>query len=340
MVSLPKSYKSAVFNKPNTSLELIDVDRQRPGPGHVLVKVLACGICHSDAMVKAGMLPIQYPRVPGHEIIGTVVEVGEGVSSFAIGDRVDGGWHGGHDGTCRQCQKGQFQICENAVANGITTDGGYAEYVLLRSEAVVRVPMDADPAEYAPLLCAGVTVFNAMRKQNIPSGELVAVQGLGGLGHLAVQYANKMGFKVVAVSSGDQKREFAKTLGAHEYIDAPKEDICAKLMEMGGAAMIVATAPNPVAISPSTGGLQPRGHLLVLAAAGKVEIDTVHLLMKGASVSSYPSGHALDAEETISFTRLHNVGCMVERFPLKDVQKAWEHALSPNVRFRSVLVME
>lgn len=231
-------------------------------------------------------------------------------------------------------------MCDNAVSNGVSRDGGYAEYAFLRSEAVVRVPLDVDPAEYAPLLCAGVTVFNSMRKLNIPSGEVVAVQGLGGLGHLAIQYANKMGFKVIALSSGDQKKEFARQLGAHGYIDVSKEDPCAKLMELGGAAMIVATAPNPQAISPLVGGLQAGGHLLVLAPVGNIEVDTVALLMKGASVSSYPSGHALDAEETISFTQLHGVRCMVEKFPLADAQKAWDHTLSGNVRFRSVLVME
>lgn len=246
----------------------------------------------------------------------------------------------GHDAECRQCQRGQFQMCANAVSNGVSRDGGYAEYALLRSEAAVRVPLDVDPAEYAPLLCAGVTVFNSMRRLNIPSGELVAVQGLGGLGHLAIQYANKMGFKVIALSSGSDKEEFARTLGAHDYINTSKEDPAAKLTQMGGAAMIVSTAPNPNAISPLVGGLQAGGHLLVLAPVGNIEIDTVALLMKGASVSSYPAGHALDAEETISFTRLHGIRCMVKKFPLAEVQKAWDDTLSGNARFRNVLVME
>ncbi|KAL3417888.1 alcohol dehydrogenase GroES-like domain-containing protein [Phlyctema vagabunda] len=340
MPSLPKTYKAAIFEQPNSSLKVIDVELKHPGPGQVLVKVLTCGVCHSDAMVQNGALGSQFPRVPGHEIIGDIVELGEGVSNWVIGDRVGGGWHGGHDGTCKQCRRGLYQMCSNGTVNGVYIDGGYAEYVLLRTEAVVRVPKDADPAEYAPLLCAGLTVFNSMRRLNIGAGELVAIQGLGGLGHLAVQYANKMGFKVVALSNGSSKAEFAKKLGAHEYIDTSKEDGPAKLAALGGAAMIVSTAPNPAVIPPLLNGLQAGGHLLLLAPVGPVEIDTVTLLQKAASVSSFPCGHAWDAEDTIEFTKLHEIKCLIEKFPLADAQKAFEHTLGGHVRFRSVLVME
>jgi D-arabinose 1-dehydrogenase-like Zn-dependent alcohol dehydrogenase len=230
-------------------------------------------------------------------------------------------------------------MCQNGAVNGVSKDGGYAEYVLLRTEAVVKVPTDVDPVEYAPILCAGITVFNSIRKLHITSGSVVAVQGLGGLGHLAVQYANKMGHRVVALSSGDKKRDFASKLGAHGYIDTSKDDAVQKLMELGGAALIVCTAPNPKAISPLTGGLGVGGKLLVLAPCGPIEVNSADLIMKAAGVVGFPSGHALDSEEAIEFTKLHGIRCMVEKFPLQDVQKAYDHMLSGDVRFRSVLVM-
>jgi len=211
---------------------------------------------------------------------------------------------------------------------------------LLRTEAVVRVPTSVDPVEYAPILCAGITVFNSIRKAQIPPGEIVAVQGLGGLGHLAVQYANKMGYKVVALSTSDKKRDFAMKLGAHEYIDTSKEDASKKLMSMGGAALIVCTAPDAKSMSPLTGGLDCGGKLLCLAPCGDLAINSVHLIMKAASVCGFPSGHALDCEEAIAFTQLHGIKCMVERFKLEDAQKAFDRMLSGEVRFRSVITME
>jgi D-arabinose 1-dehydrogenase-like Zn-dependent alcohol dehydrogenase len=340
MTALPKTYKAAVFETANAPLTIKEVKLKKPEAGQVLVKVLATGVCHSDAGSQAGVLGNSFPTVPGHEIIGNVVAVGDSKGKWKVGDRVGGAWHGGHDNICKQCQRGQFQMCQNEAINGVTQDGGYAEYVLLRTEAVVRVPTDVDPVEYAPILCAGITVFNSIRKLNITMGELVAVQGLGGLGHLAVQYANKMGYKVVALSSGDKKRDFAYKLGAHEYIDTSKVDASKKLMEMGGAALIVCTAPNPEAIGPLTAGLQAGGRLLVLAPCGNIEVNTSHLILKAISVCGFPAGHALDCEEAIDFTKLHNVKCMVEKFPLKDAQKAFDHMLSGNARFRSVLVIE
>jgi D-arabinose 1-dehydrogenase-like Zn-dependent alcohol dehydrogenase len=231
-------------------------------------------------------------------------------------------------------------MCKNAAINGVTRDGGYGEYATLRSEATVRIPKEVDPVEYAPILCAGVTVFNAIRRLKITPGELVVIQGLGGLGHLAVQYANKMGYRVAVLSSSDKKRDFAKQLGAHEYIDSSKEDTVEQLNKLGGAALIVCTAPSSKLIAPLTGGIAPGGHLLILAPSGPVEINSVDLIMKGISVSGWPAGHALDSEEAIAFTQLHNIKCMVEKFPLKDAQKALEHMLSNKVRFRSVLVVE
>lgn len=340
MEALPKTYKAAVFQKANDPLTIVDVELKMPKPGEVLVKVLAVGVCHSDSMVQDGILGNSFPIAPGHEIIGNVVAIGDGEHKWKIGDRVGGPWHGGHDHTCKSCQRGMFQMCENEAVNGVTRDGGYAEYVLLRTEAVVRVPNDVDPVEYAPILCAGITVFNSIRKQNITLGELVAVQGLGGLGHLAVQYANKLGYTVVAMSSGDSKRDFASQLGAHHYIDTSKGDVNSQLQKLGGAALIVATAPNPNSIGPLTGGLQAGGHLLVLSPCGMIEVSTYDLIQRAISVAGYPSGHALDSEEAIAFTKLHDIKCLVEPFPLKDAQKAFEHMMSGKVRFRSVLVMD
>jgi D-arabinose 1-dehydrogenase-like Zn-dependent alcohol dehydrogenase len=305
-----------------------------------LYQAIANSLVDSDAMVQAGQFGNSFPIVPGHEVIGNVVAVGEGEKRWKVSDRVGGPWHGGHDNTCKQCQRGQMQMCQNGAVNGVSRDGGYAEYVLLRTEAVVNVPKDVDPVEYAPILCAGIAVFNSIRKLKITPGDIVAVQGLGGLGHLAVQYANKMGYKVVALSSGDKKRDFAKKLGAHEYINTSKDDPAKKLMELGGASLIVCTAPNPKAISPLTGGLEPGGKLLILAPCGPVEINSADLVVKAAAVHGFPSGHALDSEEAIAFTKLHGIRCMIEKFPLKDVQKAFDHMMSGEVRFRSVLVME
>jgi len=340
MTSLPNSYKAAFVEKASNPFVLKDVPITPPIAGEVLVKVLASGVCGSDHGVYNGAFGNSFPLIPGHEVIGNVVAVGEGENRWKVGDRVGGGWHGGHDSVCKQCKRGQFQMCQNEAINGVTRNGGYAEYVSLRTEAVVKVPKDVDPVEYAPILCAGVTVFNSIRKLNITAGELVAVQGLGGLGHLAVQYANKMGYKVVALSSGDKKRDFAHKLGAHEYINTSKDDASKRLQELGGAALIVATAPNSKAISPLTAGLQAGGRLLVLAPCGPIEVNSVDLIMKGVGIVGYPSGHSLDSEEAIAFTQLHGIRCMVEKFPLKDVQKAFDHMLSGEVRFRSVLVME
>ncbi|KAL6413149.1 alcohol dehydrogenase [Ilyonectria robusta] len=340
MSSLPKTYKAVVLQAANTPMTLVDVELKHPTKGEVLVKVLACGVCFSDVATASGHMGDVFPRVPGHEIVGDVVEVGEGVTRFKGGERVGGPWHGGHDGECRQCQRGQFQMCENAAINGVNRDGGFAEYVLLRAEAVVRVPKEIDPADAAPLLCAGVTVFNGIRKLGIEQGALVAVQGLGGLGHLAVQYANTMGYEVAVLSSGDEKSAFAKQLGAHHYINTKTSDASAELMKLGGASIIVQTAPNPKVMSPLVAGLAPGGKLLSLAPVGSVPIDTVALVMKGASIQGWPSGHALDSEEAIRFAMVHNVKCMIEKYPFAKVQDAVDSLIAGKPRFRNVLVME
>jgi D-arabinose 1-dehydrogenase-like Zn-dependent alcohol dehydrogenase len=338
--SLPKTYKAVVLDKANSGFQLRDVDLKHPEPGQVLVKVLACGVCFSDVATAGGHMGDVFPRVPGHEIVGDVVELGSGVTGFSVGDRVGGPWHGGHDRACRQCQRSLFQMCDNKQVNGVSRDGGFAEYVLLRPEAVVRVPKDMDPAQVAPLLCAGVTVFNGIRKLNIQHGGVVAVQGLGGLGHLAVQYANKMGYEVVALSSGDDKEKFARELGAHHYVNTKAKDAATELNKLGGADLIVSTAPNPKAVGPLLDGIAPAGKLLTLAPVGPTEVNTTTMVLKGASVHGWPSGHALDAEEAIRFARVHDVKCMTESYPLNDVQKAVDSLVAGKPRFRNVLVMQ
>ncbi|KAF7561647.1 hypothetical protein G7046_g2493 [Stylonectria norvegica] len=339
-LTLPRSYKAAFFEKKGEVLTLKDVDLQQPNPGYILVKVLACGVCHSDLFVQQGYLGDVFPRVPGHEVVGDVVSVGEGVNRFKVGERVGAAWHGGHDGSCRSCQRGLFQTCCEGVVNGVTMDGGYAEFVLLRAEAAVRVPADADPAEVAPLLCAGVTVFNAMRNMGVVQGGLVAVQGLGGLGHLALQYASKMGYTVVALSTGSNKKDFAVQLGAHHYINTSVEDAAESLQKLGGADMIVSTAPNGNVVSPLVAGLAPLGKLVVLAPLGPVEFDTTTMVMKGVSVHGWNSGHQQDSEDAIAFAHTHGVKCLVEKFPfLTKYREAFDSMESGKVRFRSVLAM-
>ncbi|KAM3519027.1 hypothetical protein NHJ13051_007782 [Beauveria bassiana] len=340
MASLPSSYKAVVIEKANGPFKIVERQLKAPAAGEVLVKVLACGVCFSDVAIASGEMGNVFPRVPGHEIVGDVVQIGEGVKSLAVGERVGGPWHGGHDGICRACQRAQFQMCDNELVNGYSKDGGFAEYVLLRTEATARVPKEMDPAEVAPLLCAGVTVFNGIRKLRVEQGALVAVQGLGGLGHLAVQYASKMGYEVAVLSSGDDKADFAKQLGAHHYINSKAKDAVEELKKLGGASIIVQTAPNPKIVGPLVGALAPEGKLLSLAPVGAVEFDTVSLVLKGASVQGWPSGHALDSEEAIRFAANHGVKCMIEKYPFADVQKAVDSLVSGKPRFRNVLVMQ
>ncbi|OAR03644.1 hypothetical protein LLEC1_00906 [Akanthomyces lecanii] len=340
MTSLPSTYKAVVIEKANAPFKIVERPLKAPAAGEVLVKVLACGVCFSDVAIASGEMGDVFPRIPGHEIVGDVVQVGDGVKNLKVGERVGGPWHGGHDGICRACQRAQFQMCDNALVNGYSKDGGFAEYVLLHSEATARVPKEMAPAEVAPLLCAGVTVFNGIRKMRVEQGALVAVQGLGGLGHLAVQYASKMGYEVAVLSSGDDKADFAKQLGAHHYINSKTKDAAEELKKLGGAAIIVQTAPNPKIVGPLVAALAPEGKLLSLAPVGPVEFDTVSLVLKGASVQGWPSGHALDSEEAIRFASNHGVKCMIEKFPFADVQKAVDSLVAGKPRFRNVLVME
>ncbi|KAK8018774.1 alcohol dehydrogenase [Apiospora marii] len=334
--SLPKTYKHAVFKAQGQPLTIEEAELKLPGPGEVLVRVEACGVCFSDMYAQNNIMGGGFPIVPGHEIIGKVAAAGDGVS-WNVGERIGAGWHGGHDGTCNACKKGWLQMCENPVVNGENKQGGYSEYVLIRSEAAVRVPAHVDAAKYAPIMCAGMTAFNALRNMGVAAGETVAVQGLGGLGHMAIQYANRFGYRVVAISRDGAKEAFARKLGAHEYVDASKGDVGAQLQKLGGARLVVATAPTAEGMGSLMGGLGLLGKLLVLSVPGDITINTAAMLGKGLSVQSWPGGHCRDSEETITFTELHGVECIVDTFPLDKAQEAYDAMLSGKVRGRAVI---
>ncbi|KAI0466493.1 GroES-like protein [Xylaria cf. heliscus] len=337
-MSLPSTYKHAVFPAMGKALVIEETPLKLPGRGEILIKVEACGVCFSDMFAQNNVMGGGFPLCPGHEIIGRVAAVGNEVTAWKAGDRVGGGWHGGHDGSCTACNKGWFQMCDNQIVNGETKAGGYAEYTILRSEATVRIPEHVDAAKYAPILCAGMTVFNSIRHMNIPVGDLVAIQGLGGLGHLAIQYAARMGYRVAVISRGSDKEKFARQLGAHEYIDTRKGDAGKALKALGSASLVVATAPTAESITPLITGLGVLGKLLVLSVPGELPVNTGVMLKYGVSVQSWPSGHAKDSEEAIAFTELQNIDCMVQTFPLNKAQAAYEAMLNGTVRFRAVIV--
>ncbi|CAG8203980.1 unnamed protein product [Penicillium salamii] len=339
-MSLPKFYKQAVFKEAGGPLTVEQTSLVLPAAGEVLVKVEACGVCFSDHLAQSYGLHGSFPITPGHEIIGKVAAVGDRVSQWQVGDRIGGAWHGGHDGTCPACRKGHYQMCDLGIINGVTKNGGYAEYCILRAEAGVRIPTHVEASKYAPVLCAGVTVLNSMRRMNVPPGSIVAIQGLGGLGHLAIQYANRFGWRVVALSRDSRKEKFVRDLGAHEYIDGSKEDPAEALQKLGGASLIVTTAPDPKVIPPLLKGLDILGKLLVLAVPGELVLDTKLMIPRGLSVHAWPSGHALDSEEAIQFTELQGVNCMVETFPLDKAKEAYEAMTKGTVRFRAVITME
>ena len=331
--------KSAIVTKAGEPFLLEDRPVPEPGPGEVRVRVHACGVCHSDHFVKDGLWPgLELPRVPGHEVVGIVDEIGDTVTSFERGDRVGVGWHGGHDGVCDKCLGGDFILCDNARVTGIAFDGGYAEFMLAPAVALARVPDGMDFTEAAPLLCAGITTFNSLRNSDARTGDLVAIQGLGGLGHLGVQFARAMGFEVAAVSRGTNKEEFASKLGAHHYVDAGTGEVGEKLQELGGARVVLATAPDSKSISELVSGLDNNGTLLIVAAPFEpISVNPLDLISGRRRVQGWPSGTALDSTETLRFAKLHNVRPMVEKFPLADVDAAYEKMMKGEVRFRSVL---
>lgn len=334
--------KAAQISKPGGNWELRERDIPEPGAGQVRVKVEACGICHSDALVKEGLWPgLQYPRVPGHEIAGRVDAAGDDVSSWVVGQRVGVGWHGGHCFVCEQCRRGDFAMCVNRKVTGIDFDGGYATHVIVPAAALAAIPDDLPAEEAGPFMCAGVTVFNALRNSGARAGDVVAVHGIGGLGHLGVQYARRMGFNTVAINRGKDKEELARQLGAHSYIDATAQDVVAELQRVGGANVILATAPNAQAISGLVDGLAPSGKLLVPAApAEPLTINVFSLIMKRSSVAGWYSGTAMDSQDTLEFSALSGVHPMIEKYPLDKVAEAYEQMHSGRVRFRVVLTFD
>jgi D-arabinose 1-dehydrogenase-like Zn-dependent alcohol dehydrogenase len=334
--------KAAQISKAGGEWELVERDIPEPGPGHVRVKVEACGICHSDAVVKDGIWPgLQYPRVPGHEIAGRVDAVGTNVTSWAVDQRVGVGWHGGHCFVCEQCRRGDFAMCVNRKITGIDFDGGYATHVIVPAAVLAAIPDDLPAEEAGPFMCAGVTVFNALRNSGARAGEVVAVHGIGGLGHLGIQYARRMGFETVAINRGNDKEPLARQLGAHHYIDATAQDVVAELQKRGGAKVILATAPNAQAISALVDGLAPSGKLLVPAApAEPLSIGVFSLINKRSSVAGWYSGTAMDSQDTMDFSALSGVHPMIEKYPLDRVAEAYEQMHSGKVRFRVVLTLD
>ena len=336
-----KLMKVAQISKPRGNWEILERDIPQPGPGEVRIKVEACGVCHSDMMVKEGLWPgLQYPRVPGHEIAGRIDAVGANVSAWTAGQRVGVGWHGGHCFHCEACRRGDFILCQFEKITGFSHDGGFAEYMISPAEAVAAMPDDLPAEDAAPLLCAGITVFNSLRHYGAKPGDLVAVQGVGGLGHLAIQYATRMGLVAVAIGRGQEKRALATKLGAKHYIDSGAGTPAEALQKLGGARVALATAPDAKSMSELVGGLAPNGKLLVIGAAAEpLAINALFLISGRRSIQGWPSGTAMDSEDTLKFSALTGVRPMIEKFPLVKVAEAYDRMASGKVRFRAVLTM-
>jgi len=330
--------KAMVVSKAGGPFELVERDVPEPGRGQIHVKVEACGICHSDMLVRGGHFPgLTLPRIPGHEIAGRVDVVGADVSGFAPGDRVGVGWHGGHCFRCEPCRRGLFINCENAKITGISHDGGYAEYTVVPAESVARIPEGLDAAAAGPLLCAGITTYNALRNSGARAGDTVAVQGIGGLGHLALQFASKMGFRTVAISRGADKEALARELGAHHYVDTQAATAAAGLKKLGGADLVLATAPHSDAIASTIDGLKARGKLLIVAAPFEPLSVSVFTLLSGKTIAGWPSGSAMDSEDTMRFSVLSGVRPRIEVFKLEEAERALATVMENRVRFRAVL---
>ncbi|HKA87061.1 MAG TPA: alcohol dehydrogenase [Haliangiales bacterium] len=336
---MARKMKAVQATNPNGPFEVVELDVRDPRRGEVRVKIEACGVCHSDAVTRSGGYPgLRLPRVPGHEVAGRVDAVGADVGAWKVGDRVGVGWHGGHCFQCRACRRGDFINCENGKVTGITFDGGYAEYTVVPAEAVARIPDGLDATEAGPLLCAGITTYNALRNSGATTGDTVAVQGIGGLGHLAIQFASRMGFRTVALSSGADKEALARKLGAHEYVDTQKVGAAEALRALGGADLVLATAPHSAAIASTLEGLKPRGKLLIVAASFEPLTVSALALLSGKSIAGWPSGTALDSEDTMNFSARTGVRPQIEKFPLDQAEAAFNKVLQNKVRFRAVLI--
>jgi D-arabinose 1-dehydrogenase-like Zn-dependent alcohol dehydrogenase len=326
----------------NGPFELVERPLPVPGPGHVRIKVQACGICHSDVFTKIGAFPgIQYPRVPGHEVVGLIDALGDGVPDWQLGARVGVGWHGGHCGHCSSCRKGDFITCVKGQIPGISYDGGYANYMLAPFEALAAIPADLSAAEAAPLLCAGITTYNALRHSGAVAGDTVAVLGIGGLGHLGVQFAAKMGYHTVAIARGADKEPLARKLGAHVYLDSTSQNVAAELTKLGGARVILATATDSKAMTAVIGGLGIDGRLVVVGASPEpIEVSPLALIPGRRSIMGWPSGTASDSEDTLDFSVLAQIRPLIETYPLERAPEAFERMMSGKARFRVVLTMD
>jgi len=335
------SMKVAQISRPGGDWEMVERPIPQPGDRQVRIKVEACGICHSDVSTKEGYWPgIQYPRVPGHEVAGAIDAVGSAVSNWKVGQRVGVGWHGGHCFVCDPCRRGHFILCEREQITGISFDGGYGEYMIAPAEAVAAMPDDLSANDAGPLMCAGITLFNSLRHSGAKGGDVVAIQGIGGLGHLGIQYARKMGFHTVAIGRRKDKEPLAKQLGAHTYIDTDTDDLVAELKKLGGAKVVVATAPDAKAMTSLIDAVGADGKLLILGVPNEpFPVNALSLIPTRKSISGWPSGTAKDSEDTLRFSVLSGVRPMIETFPLAQVGEAYQRMITGKARFRVVLTM-
>jgi len=332
--------RAVQVTRPKGTLDLVEREIPEPGVGSVRVTIEACGVCHSDFFTKEGTWPdIQYPRVPGHEIAGSIDAVGAGVAGWKTGQRVGVGWHGGHCGYCDSCRRGDFVTCQIAFqVPGIAYDGGYAEYMITPAGALALIPEGLSAVDAGPLMCAGITTFNPLRNSGARPGDLVAVLGIGGLGHLGLQFAAKMGFKTVAIARGKDKEPLARKLGAWHYIDSQAQDAATELVKLGGAKVILATVTSGNAMSAVLGGLGVNGKLIIVGAADEpVEVNAGLFIGGRRSIIGWPSGTSIDSQDTISFSMLTGVRPMTEVFPLEHAAEAYEHMMSGKARFRAVI---
>lgn len=331
--------RSVQVPKPKGPLEIVERDIPEPGARHVRIKIQACGICHGDSVTKDGLFPgIQYPRVPGHEIAGVIDAIGTNVTECKIGQRVGVGWHGGHCGHCESCRRGDFITCSYAQVPGISYDGGYADYMIAPIEALVSIPDELSTTEAAPLMCAGITTYNALRNSGARVGDVVAIFGVGGLGHLGIQFASKMGFKTIAIARGKDKEELVRKLGARQYIDSKSQDPVEDLVKLGGAKIILGTVPSGKAMSSVLGGLAVNGKLIMIGASDEpLEVSPNFFLSGRRSVMGWPSGTSIDSQDTLSFSVLSGVRSMNQVFPLESAADAFDLMMSGEARFRAVL---
>jgi D-arabinose 1-dehydrogenase-like Zn-dependent alcohol dehydrogenase len=331
--------RSVQVSKANGPFEIVERDIPEPSAAQVRIKVQACGVCHSDSFTKEGLFPgIQYPRVPGHEITGVIDKVGKDVTQWEPGQRVAVGWHGGHCGHCESCRRGDFVTCKYAQVPGISYDGGYADYMIAPIEALALIPEQLSAIEAAPLMCAGITTYNALRNSGARAGDVVAILGIGGLGHLGVQFAAKMGFKTIAIARGKDEEELVKKLGARQYIDNRSQNAVEELNKLGGAKVILATVPSGKAMSEILGGLAVNGKLVIIGASDEpIQVPSFLFISGRRSLIGWPAGTSIDSQDTLSFSVLSGMRSMNEIFPLEKAPEAYEQMMSGKARFRAVL---